>query len=156
MTAIFWDCISWFVHVYLDDIFICSRSIKEHKKYLGIVFQWLRDHYLFLSKSKVNLYSKRLECLSYIINDWGIHMEPDKMQCICEWRGPRTFNDIQHFLGLVQYLAHYMPDISTYNPTIGLHKEQPSIWVNALIRKVLWEYQNTGMQGSNIEAYWPW
>ena len=106
MTAIFRDCISRFVHVYLDDIFIYLRSIKEHEKHLGIVFQWLRDHHLFLSKSKVDLYSKRLECLGHIIDDRGIHVDADKMQCIHEWRRPRTFNNVQHFLGLVQYLAH--------------------------------------------------
>ena len=104
MTAIFWDCISQFVHAYLDDIFIYLCSIEEYEKHLGIVFQWLRDHHLFLSKSKVDLYSKRLESLGHIIDDRGI-------KCIHEWRHPRTFNDVQHFLGLVQYLDHYMPDM---------------------------------------------
>jgi Reverse transcriptase (RNA-dependent DNA polymerase) len=69
MTAIFCDCISQFVHVYLDDIFIFSHSIEEHEKHLRIIFQRLQDHYLFLSKSKVDLYSKRLECLGHIIDD---------------------------------------------------------------------------------------
>ena len=73
MTAIFCDCISRFIHVYLDDIFIYSCSIEEHEKHLEIVFQWLRNNHLFLSKSKVDLYSKRLECLGYIIDDRGIH-----------------------------------------------------------------------------------
>ena len=41
MTAIFRNCISWFVHVYLDNIFIYLCSIEEHEKHLGIVFQWL-------------------------------------------------------------------------------------------------------------------
>ena len=120
MTSIFCNCISWFIHVYLDNIFIFSRSIEEYENHLGIVFQWLRDHHLFLSKSKVDLYSKRLECLSHIIDDQGIHVDANKMWCICEWRCPRTFNDVQCFLGLVQYLAHYMPDISTYStPLLG-------------------------------------
>ena len=69
MTAIFQDCTSRFIHVYLDDIFIYSRSIEEHEKHLGIISQQLRDHHLFLSKSKVDLYSKRLECLGHIIDD---------------------------------------------------------------------------------------
>ena len=118
MTAIFWDCISRFIHVYLDDKFIYSHSIEEHEKHLGIAFQWLRDCHLFLSKSKVDLYSKRLECLGHIIDDWGIHTDADKMQHICEWWHPRTFNDVQQFLGLVQYLAHYTPDISAYTTPI--------------------------------------
>ena len=119
MTAIFQDCISRFVHVYLDNIFIYLCSIEEHEKHLGIVFQQLRDHHLFLSKSKVDLYSKRLECLGHIIDDWGIHADADKMQCIREWRCPRMFNDVQCFLGLVQYLAHYMPDISAYTTPLS-------------------------------------
>ena len=134
MTAIFWDCISWFVYVYLDDIFIYLCSIKEHEKHLGIVFQQLRDHHLFLSKSKVDLYSKRLECLGHIIDDWGIHVDADKMQHICEWRCPRTFNDIQHFLGLVQYLAHYMPDISMYTTPLSgcVRNSHPFEWTPLL------------------------
>ena len=36
MTAIFRDCISRFIHVYLDDIFIYSCSIKEHKNTLEL------------------------------------------------------------------------------------------------------------------------
>ena len=41
------------------------------------------------------------------------------MQCIREWRHPRTFNNVQCFLGLVQYLAHYMPDISAYTTPLS-------------------------------------
>ena len=159
MTTIFRDCISRSVHVYLDNIFIYSHSIKEHEKHLGIVFQQLRDHHLFLSKSKVELYLKRLECLGQIIDDWGIHVDADKMQHICEWRRPRTFNDMQCFLGLVQYLAHYMPDISTYTmPLSGYVRNGcPFEWMPFLIREVFWEHQNTtSMQGSNTEAYWLW
>ena len=37
MTAVFRDYITHFVHVYLDDIFIYSLSIKEHKRHLEIV-----------------------------------------------------------------------------------------------------------------------
>ena len=39
---------------------------------------------------------------------------------ICKWRCPRTFNNVQHFLGLVQYLAHYRY-YCLYDPTIGLY-----------------------------------
>ena len=134
MTAIFHNCISQFIHIYLDDISIFLCSIKEHEIHLGIVFQWLQDHHLFLSKSKVNLYSKRLECLGHIIDDQGIYMDADKMQCIHEWRHPRTFNNVQWFLRLVQYLTHYMPDISAYTtPLLGcVRNSHPFKWMPLL------------------------
>jgi tmRNA-binding protein len=80
MTAIFRDCISCFVHVYMDDIFIFLCSIEEHKKHLGIVFDRLRKNHLFLSKKKVDLYSNRMECLGHIIDARGIHADTDNMQ----------------------------------------------------------------------------
>ena len=89
MTVIFHDWISEFIHVYLDDIFIFLYSIEEHEVHLGIILQWLWDHHLFLSQSKVDLYLKRLECLSHIIDHQGIHAEADKVQHIHEWRCPR-------------------------------------------------------------------
>ena len=73
------DCISQFAHVYMNDIFIYSHSIAEHKEHLRIIFQQLQDSHLFLSKSKVDLYSKKVEYLSHIIDNQGIHADADKM-----------------------------------------------------------------------------
>src|SRR6266481_482121 len=38
MTSVFYDLIARFIHVYLDDIFIFSSSVEEHKRHLGQVF----------------------------------------------------------------------------------------------------------------------
>ena len=119
---------TWMISLYFHVL------LKNMKSTLKLYSNSLRDHHLFLSKSKVDLYSKRLECLSHIMDDWGIHTDADKMQCIHEWRCPRTFNNVQHFLGLVQYLAHYMPDISTYTtPLLGCVKNShPFEWMPLL------------------------
>jgi Reverse transcriptase (RNA-dependent DNA polymerase) len=134
MTAIFHDCIGRFVHVYMDDIFIFSCSIKEHERHLGIVFDRLRKNHLFLSKKKVDLYSERMGCLGHIIDNRGLYSDTDKMQQVREWRTPRTYNDIQRLLGLVQYLAHYMPDVSTYTtPLVGCVRNNcPFEWMPLL------------------------
>jgi hypothetical protein len=114
MTAIFRDYIGQFVHVYLDDIFVYSDSIEEHEKHLQLVFDKLREAQLWLEESKCQLYAKRMDCLGHIIDDKGIHADPDKMSRIRDWRTPRNKHDVQRFLGLVQYLAHFMPDLSAW------------------------------------------
>jgi hypothetical protein len=38
MTSIFRDVIGWFMHVYLDDIFIYSNTVEEHEQHLKAVF----------------------------------------------------------------------------------------------------------------------
>src|ERR1700720_653143 len=82
MTIIFREYIGRFVHVYLDDIFVFSNSIEEHEKHLRFVFDKLRKAQLFLEESKLDLYSKKMDCLGHIIDDRGIHADSDKMaQC---------------------------------------------------------------------------
>ena len=69
MTIIFQEYIGRFVHVYLDDIFVFSNSIEEHEKHLGLVFDKLRKAQLFLEENKLDLYSKKIDCLGHIIDD---------------------------------------------------------------------------------------
>ena len=121
MTAIFWEFLERFIHVYLDNIFIYSQSIREHIEHIMKVLQWLKESQFYLSKSKLDLFSDKTDCLGHVIDDNGIHAELDKMQWIREWRVPWNYNNIQKFLGLVQYLALYMPDITAYTtPLSGL------------------------------------
>ena len=61
MTAVFRDYITCFIHVYLDNIFIYSSSIEEHKKHLELVFNKLCEAQLYLSRDKVDLYSQRMD-----------------------------------------------------------------------------------------------
>ncbi|KIJ40682.1 hypothetical protein M422DRAFT_112219, partial [Sphaerobolus stellatus SS14] len=101
--------------VYLDDIFIFSNTIEDHEEHLEKVFMTLREAQLFLSPSKADLYSECMDCLCHIIDDKSIHADMDKMRVVCEWHTPRRYKDVQQFLGLVQYLAQFMPDISAYS-----------------------------------------
>ena len=114
MTATFRDYIGKFIHVYLDDIFIFLNSLQEHMEHIILALLRLREAHFFLSKSKVDLFSNNVDCLGHVIDDKSIHAESDKMQHIREWRTPRNYNEVQKFLGLVQYLAQFMPDIMAY------------------------------------------
>ena len=73
MTTIFWDFLGRFVHEYLDDIFIYYQSIWEHIEHTMKVLQQLKESQFYLSKSKLDLFSDRTDCLGHVINDNGIH-----------------------------------------------------------------------------------
>ena len=114
MTSIFRDVIGRYVHVYLDDIFIYSDSVEEHEKHLETVFKRLRDNKLHLKWKKCQLYAKEVECLGHMINDEGIHPDTDKLDRIRQWRTPRNYNDVQRFVGLVNYVSNFLPNVTTY------------------------------------------
>ena len=134
MTAIFRDYIGKFVHVYLDVIFVFSNTLREHEHHLKLVFKRLESAQLYLSRDKVNIYSKSMDCLGHLINDQGVHADSDKMQRIREWRQQRSYHDIQRFLGLVQYLAHYMLDVTAFTTPLSgcAWNNHPFIWMPLL------------------------
>jgi len=57
MTCIFRKFISKFIYIYLDDIFVFSKTIEDHESHLCQVFDILRAQSLYLSAPKVNIYS---------------------------------------------------------------------------------------------------
>ena len=61
-----------------------------------------------------------MDCLGHIINDQGIHADLDKMARIREWCTPRNKHNVQRFLGLVQYLAYFMPDVTAYTGPLAV------------------------------------
>jgi hypothetical protein len=65
-----------------------------------------------------------------MIDHQGLHADADKMTQICNWWQPRNYNDVQKFVGLVQYLAHFLPDILSYTgPLFAMSKNgQPFTW----------------------------
>jgi hypothetical protein len=78
------------------------------------MFMKLQTHHFYLKLEKCQLYAESIDCLGHIIDSHGIHTDMDKMHCIQDWRQPHNYNDVQKILGLVQYLSHFLPDISSY------------------------------------------
>jgi len=123
MTVIFRDHLGRFVYAYLDDLFVYSETIEEHEQHLRTVFEILRKNGFYLEKEKCDLYAVRLDCLGHVIDEKGVHADRDKMSRIRGWRTPRNLNKVQRFVGLVEYLAQFMPDMSTYAmPLTGIQR----------------------------------
>ena len=80
MTAIFQNFLRRFIHIYPDDIFIDSQSIQEHIEHIMKLLQQLRESQFYLSRSKLDLFSDKTDCLGHVIDDNGIHAELDKMR----------------------------------------------------------------------------
>jgi hypothetical protein len=52
MNRVFHPYLDQFVIVFIDDILVYSRSVKQHAKHLHIVFNTLRDARLYAKFSK--------------------------------------------------------------------------------------------------------
>lgn len=85
INDIFWDLINWgVVIIYLDNILIFTKTIKEHHRVTKEVLQILRENKLFLKDEKCKFEKQRVEYLEMIISKDSITMDPAKVAGILE------------------------------------------------------------------------
>jgi hypothetical protein len=83
-----------------------------------------------IAKHKLDVYSERMECLGHVIDEKGLHADLDKMARVRDWQTPKSYKEVERFLGLVQYLQNFMPDVSSYTaPLSGMCANgRPFVW----------------------------
>jgi hypothetical protein len=92
-----------FVMVFIDDIFVYSKSKKEHEGHLHIVLQRLCDHQLYAKYNKCEFWLGEISFLGHVISSEGISVDPSKVRDVLEWKPPRFVHQVHSFLGLAGY-----------------------------------------------------
>ena len=67
------------VWAYLDDITNFSDTFENHIRDIRQVCKRLQDHKIQASPSKCNFFADKLPLLGYVIDDQGIHADPEKI-----------------------------------------------------------------------------
>jgi hypothetical protein len=83
--------------VFIDDTLIYSKSDSDHKKYLRLVLQKLRDNQLYAKFSKCEFWIGEVPFLGHIISNGGISVDPAKVKEIVLWSIPTTVTEIRSF-----------------------------------------------------------
>ena len=101
-------------HVYLDDIIIWSNSVKEHESNVALVLEALRNANLYCSVKKSDLFCTEVDFLGHHISERGIEADPKKVEQILNWPVPRSATEVRAFLGLVRYIADFLPCLADH------------------------------------------
>jgi hypothetical protein len=116
--------------VFIDDIFIISKSDSDHEEHLRLVLQKLRDNQLYAKYSKCEFWIGKVPFLGHIISNGGISMDPAKVKEIVAWSIPTIVMKIQNFLGVAGYYRKFIDGFSKIAKSITslLEKEREFKW----------------------------
>ena len=107
-----------------DDLLIFSSTIEEHDRNLLAVLERCKEIGLTLNPKKFKFKCKMVPFFGNVVSDQGILPDPKKIQSIKNWPSPKSSKELQSFLGAVNYLSKFIPELSSLrSPLQGLIKK---------------------------------
>jgi RNase H-like domain found in reverse transcriptase/Reverse transcriptase (RNA-dependent DNA polymerase)/Integrase zinc binding domain len=99
--------------VYLDDILIYGGATEEqHWDCVRQVLDRLRKFQLYANPVKCQFKTEAVEFLGFVISVDGIAMDPSRVATIVDWPEPKTFRDLQVFLGFANFYRRFIEGYS--------------------------------------------
>ncbi|GBG73549.1 hypothetical protein CBR_g16892 [Chara braunii] len=130
MHRIFRPYLDKFMVVYLDDILVFSKTVREHAEHLAFVLQSLRDSQYKINREKSSFGVPSVIYLGHVISGDGLAPEAAKIAAIQEWPQPQTVRDVRSFMGLASYYRKFVRNFSAVvAPLTNLtKKDTPFLW----------------------------
>ena len=114
MTAALREHLGKICHIYLDDIIIWSNTIAEHVKHIDLIMDSLRKARLYCNPNKCKFFQHEVDFLGHHISERGIEPNSSKIAKVLNWPVPKSATDVRGFLGLVRYIALFLPKLADY------------------------------------------
>ena len=101
-----------------DDIIILGRgsTVKEaeedHKINLDKLLKRCQEQKIILNESKMDIKKTEIDFLGHRISKEGIQPSQEKVKAIQEMPVPEDVTGVRRLCGMVQYLAHYTPNLA--------------------------------------------
>ena len=100
--------LNWCI-IYLDDIIVFFKILKEHIERLCRVYAKLASAGLKLKPSKCEFFKKKITYLGHIVSEQGIEIDPKKTEAVTKWPRPQTVTDVRRFLCFTNQYRKFIP-----------------------------------------------
>ncbi|GJP74691.1 hypothetical protein CLOP_g5239 [Closterium sp. NIES-67] len=118
------------VVVYLDDILIYSRDMKQHVEHMRCVFEILRRERFYVKLSNSEFALEKVQFLGHMVSAQGVHVDPKKIEAVRTWKTPENVKELQQFLGFANYYNRFVPQYAKIAAPLTnlLKKNTPYKW----------------------------
>ncbi|CAI7737760.1 unnamed protein product [Closterium sp. NIES-53] len=118
------------VVVYLDDILIYSKDMKQHVEHLRRVFEIPRRECFYVKLSKSEFAMKKVQFLGHMVSAQGVHVDPKKIEAVRTWKTPENVKELQQILGFANYYNRFIPNYTKIAAPLTdlLKKNTPYQW----------------------------
>ncbi|CAC5377655.1 unnamed protein product [Mytilus coruscus] len=115
----------------LDDMIITGSTDEEHLNNLESVLKRLNQYGLKANIDTCEFFKDSVTFCGHVIDKHGLHKTPDKIKAIKNAPAPENVSQLKSILGLINYYAKFLPDLSaTLSPLHNrLRKDTTWKWI---------------------------
>ena len=95
-----------------DDLLVYGTDDDEHDRNLLALLEKCHEVGLTLNLNKLKFKCKTVPFFGNVVTNEGIKPDPSKVQAIKNWPVPTCLKELQSFLGVVNFLNKFIPQLS--------------------------------------------
>ena len=111
----------------VDDILCWGRTYEELFERATTILQRCRDIGITISLKKLQ-YGSEIVFAGHTIGATGIRPDPARTEAIANFPRPENVTDVRSFLGLVNQLGMYLPDLAQMTPHMRGLQKKDAVW----------------------------
>ncbi|KAK2725893.1 hypothetical protein QYM36_000385 [Artemia franciscana] len=115
--------------ILVNDLLIYGATQEEHNRRLADLLKRARQKGVKFNRSKCQIAVQSVCYFGHIISNAGIKPDPEKLRAINEMPTPKSKEELQTLLGMLNFLSRYIPNLATQNqPLRDLIKANKFEW----------------------------
>ena len=116
------------VKAIVDDPLIWSKDDDEHDARLKQVLNRAREVNLKFNAKKCRIRQEEVPYVGHVLSKEGLRPDPEKIRAVQEMQPPQNTKELKSFLGLIQYLAKFMPKMASESAPLRELLEKQVAW----------------------------
>lgn len=112
----------------IDDLLVWGDTIEEHDQRLIQLLKRARENNLKLNRNKCKIRMMEIKYIGHILSTQGLKSDEEKIRVVTQLPKPKNKQELQRFLGMVQYLAKFIPNLSETSAPLRKLLEKDTAW----------------------------
>lgn len=100
------------VFTYMDDVLVTGKTKQEHDETLMNVLKRAREKNVKFNANKLKIGVNKVKYLGHVFSEDKIEPDEDRIEAIKQMGEPKTKKDLQKFLGVINYVRSFIPNLS--------------------------------------------
>ena len=112
----------------MDDIVVWGKDQAEHDMRLKQVMDKAKACGLKFSKGKCKFRQNQISYVGHVLSGEGLKADPEKIRAVQDMKRPQSQRELTTFLGFIQYLKKFMPNMADISAPLRKLTEKDVEW----------------------------